>query len=391
MGKYDSLRNKAGFTWKVIGNVYALMEYEDISLYEYYTDVQASIQLYRNGRPRLREVFGDEIQMPAVSTPATSYGHVCGLGAIPMYPSNGEMAVTRLFDSLDEAVSQMKRLGDVDFAKTGIAPMHMAFRIRLQEAFPGEPVQYGASGQGPVTTAYLCNGERIFYELYDNPDLLLTYLELLTRSENAYHAFVSRAIMGRTPVDPSYGYIGDDSAALIPADMFPAFVLPFWEEQFLARTTKTRYIHCEGLRKSQLRYLEDVGIDSYDPSVSPLLVPKIIRDNCRIPFDWRLASFHLWNMSVQEITDFVFHLAADGASSTFLVLAQDMSEGGNLKKVQAYIAACKETVKVLAGGGSRDEVRTMASVKSGEAFWNAWTGYKGQGTADWNNSGQARG
>jgi len=376
MGKYDSLRKQNDFSWTVLGNVYTLMEYEQISLYEYYTDVKANIHLYRVGRPKLLEVFGEDIQMPSISTPHISYGHISGLGAPLRFPKDGEVAVDHMFGSLTEAVAHLQKQENVDYAKTGIAPMYMEMRGKLQEAFPGEPVNYGASGQGPITTAYLLNGEQIYYELYDNPDLLLTYLELITRSENTYLAFVQRDILGKNPLD--YRYMADDSAAFISPELFPTFVLPFWEKQYLARTTGNRDIHCEGLRVSQLGFLEAIGVDSYDPSVSPLLTPKLISNNCRIPFDWRLVSFHLWNMTVQQVRDFVFHMVADGASGTYLVLTENMSEGENLKKVFAYIDACKESVKVLQSGGNREDVRTMAQVKSGDTFWNSWLGYKGK-------------
>ena len=48
--KYDRLRKEQPFLWKVHGNVYAYMGYEEISLHEYYTEPNAVVQLYRNGR-----------------------------------------------------------------------------------------------------------------------------------------------------------------------------------------------------------------------------------------------------------------------------------------------------------------------------------------------------
>ena len=383
MDKYDTLRAETRFQWKVHGNIYAYMEYEGISLHEYYTDVDAVIQLYRNGRRRQREIFGDDVSLPDVGTPDISYGHVSGLGApLRFPPGDGEAAVERMFDGLAEAVAYMDRHAEVDFAKSGVIPRYLEFRTRLQEAFPGEPVRFGLSGQGPVTTAFLLNGEKIFYELYDDPDLLATYLGQLTRSENAYHRFVRRDIFGMDPVHPTYAYLADDAAAFVPPDFFPTHVLPFWEEQYRARTaTGERELHCEGLARPQLKFVERMGVDYFDPSISPLLIPPIVADEIRVPFLWRLASFHLWSMTVQEIADFVYHLVGDGASGTFLVLTQDMSEGMNLRKVQAYISACKESVRVLEAGGSRSDVRSLATVKSGPAFWANWDGYKGQGGA----------
>ena len=47
------------FNWRVVGDVSVLLEYENISLYEYNTDVKSIIKAYKNGRPKMREIFGD--------------------------------------------------------------------------------------------------------------------------------------------------------------------------------------------------------------------------------------------------------------------------------------------------------------------------------------------
>ncbi len=381
MDKYDTLRAETRFQWKVHGNVYAYLEYEGISLHEYYTDVNAVVQLYRNGRRKQREIFGDDVSVPDVSTPDISYGHLSGIGApLRFPPGDGEVAVERMFDGLAEAVAYMDRHADIDFGKAGAIPLYLDFKRRLQEAFPGEPVRLGLSGQGPVTTAFLLNGEKIFYELYDDPDLLATYLGQITRSENAFHRFMKRDVLGVDPIHPTYAYLADDAAAFVPPEFFPTHVLPFWEEQYRARTlTGERELHCEGLARPQLTFVERMGVDYYDPSISPLLIPPIVTEAIRVPFLWRLASFHLWNMTVQEIADFVYHLVGDGASGTFLVLTSNMSEGENLRRVQSYIGACRDAERILSAGGSREDVRSLASVKSGSDYWNRWTGFKGHG------------
>lgn len=380
MNKYDTLRANAGFSWKVFGNVYALMEYERVSLLEYYTDPDAGIRLFRDGRPKLTDLFGGDVVLPGVSTPDTSYGHVSALGAAIRYPGDGEMAVSQLFGSLKDGVAHLKALtGAEDYAHCGLVPAHLAYRKRLMQAFPGEPVNFGASGQGPVTTAYLLHGEEIFLELYDNPELLGEYLALLAASENRYHAFVRESILGVPAVNGTYGYLADDAAAFVPPGLFASMVLPHWEAQFRARTTGTRYLHCEDFRPAQLPFLEQAGVEYYDPSVSPELIPPVIRDRCPVPFDWRMVSYHLWAMTVQQVFDYVVHLAADGASGTYLVIAQNMSAGENLKKVQAYIEACKQVSAALAGGCTREGLRALASQPDGAAYWRSWIGYKGAG------------
>ena len=370
------MKNK--FNRRITGDVSVLLEYENVSLHEYYTDVDSVIRAYRSGRPKMKEIFGEDIIMPMIHTPSTGYGHASGLGAkITVPPGDGELSVSPMFDNLEEAVSHLKKSIGMDFSKTGIVPQHLAFRQKLTDAFPGEPFWFGACSQGVITTAFLLSGQEIYYELYDNPELLKEYLKLLTISITEYDEAISRLVYNCGHFNAESGYLADDCAALIPPGLFPEFVLNFWEMHYKACTIGKRNLHCEGLTVPHLKYIEEAKIDLYDPGVSPLLTPDLIAKNCGLQFEWRLAGFHLWNMTVQQVRDFVCHCAADGASGTFLCLTYNMSEGENLKKVQAYIETCKEVSKALEKGENRENIRSMAAQKNGKEFWNDWIGYKG--------------
>jgi hypothetical protein len=103
----------------------------------------------------------------------------------------------------------------------------------------------------------------------------------------------------------------------------------------------------EDLRPEQLHFLEEIGLWSYDPSVSFRVTPPIIVEHCRVPFSWRLVSFHYVEMSMQEVEDFVFQSCADGASGVTTNVAETMCSPERVEQVHAFIRAGKECKRRL--------------------------------------------
>ena len=166
--------------------------------------------------------------------------------------------------------------------------------------------------------------------------------------------------------------MADDIAAMVPPYLWPELVLPFWEQYYAGRTTGWRSAHVEDLRPPQLRFLEDIGLYRFDPSISPKLNPKTIAAECRVPFGWRLGSFHYAGLSEADVRDFVFQAAADGASWIFSYLASDMCDDVTAKKVQVFIRAGKEVKQMIDRGASREDVGMLVSTTGRRRFWDAW-------------------
>jgi hypothetical protein len=120
-----------------------------------------------------------------------------------------------------------------------------------------------------------------------------------------------------------------------------------------------------------------VPLSHYDPSISPKLTPPIIAEHCRVPFLWRLESFHYREMSVQEVEDFVFQSAADGASSVTTSVAETMCNQETVLKVHAFIRAGKEAKRLLDEGCPRAELAARVSPEGKRKLWDAWCGYAG--------------
>lgn len=368
---YDTARTETGFSYWVSGSQSALRELTGTPIREFNLDPEACIECYRRGRPLLREMFGDKVGLPGLSTPAISYGHVNGLGSELLFPEGGEVAQTHIYGSLEQGLTALRE--PVEWTEVGWAPYFLGFRERIQAAFPGEQVAWSWGGEGPITTAYELRGDGFFLDVYDQPELARQFLSAINRSVLDCERVVA-AVNGRTVYGPSAG-LCDDLASFIPPALFGDLVLTAWEEYYAARTDGARSAHVEDLRPEQLPFLETIGLSFFDPSISPKLNPQLVAAHCRVPFTWRLGCFHFREMEVQEVEDFVFQSCADGASSVHTFVAEGMCNEATVPKVQAFIRAAEEATALVAQGCSREEIAQRVSPAGREKLWGGWCGF----------------
>ena len=146
--------------------------------------------------------------------------------------------------------------------------------------------------------------------------------------------------------------IADDVAAMIPASLWPELVIPYWSRLFSALTDGKVSAHCEGLHPEQLPLLEELGLEFYDPSISPALTPELVSQHCRIPFAWLLPVFQVPQMSCDQVRQFVLRAAAAGASYLFYNISS-LPTLQQPEKALAFVEAANQVKEHLAAGGTR--------------------------------------
>jgi len=370
---YKSLRKERKFDWfvGVYGN--SLWTLAGIPVREYYLNPNACIEAYRKGRPLVRELFGDAATPPIpILSPMIKYGHVSTIGAKLNFPEGGEVHHIPPFASIDEGIKRLKET--IDFAASGMTPYYLEFYKKLQDAFPDEKVHLGWQWEGPITTVWELLGANFMYDLFDKPDSLREFMKLSTAGIVEYCRFFCK--IENTEVlnpEPDRGRLCDDIAAMVPSKMWPDFVLPFWN-MFYDGPTPGRILHCEDMRAEQLEHLEKISIVDYDPGISSKLNPKLINEGTRVPFGWRLGGFHYSSMTSQDVEDFVYQAAADGASYVHTHIEAAMCDEDTAKKVRAFVKAAKETKNLFDKGASRDEIAKRVTPAGKQKFWNNWLG-----------------
>lgn len=353
---YDRLRAERGFNWNVSASYGTLVGMTGVPIREFFLRPEACIEVYQRGRPMVRERFGPDVALPAPATPPVSYGHGNGLGAPLLFPEGGEVGHEPIYRSLAEGIEALAK--PVDFRSAGMAPFYIDFYHALQKAFPGETVGFGYTREGPLTTAYVVRGDEFFYDLMDEPVLVKEFLARLTESIIQFTHFMCD-LLGHPRMNADAAGLCDDIAAVVPPALFPDLVLPFWEQYFQGLTTGQRYAHVENLSAEQLPFLEEIGLDGYDPSISPKLTPRLIAQHCRVPFQWRLPGFHLPWMSSRDIEEFIRQAAADGASGVTTDL-HDCWDETVVDKIHTFIRVAREVKQMIDEGVPREQIATKS-------------------------------
>ena len=298
---YEKLRAQTPYSW-FVGSAYnALLQLTGIPIKEFNLNPAAGIEVYRKGRLLLRDLAGPEVALPGLATPPVSYGHIHALGAELIFPEDGEVNHSTLCNTLEEGVEILKK--PVDYAKVGMFPFYLDYREKMKAAFPNENVHLSMGYEGPITTAYTLRRDDFFYDPHDNPELTKEFLRLIIVSLLDYCRFWAK-VNGRPEIEPESAGMCDDIASMISPAMWPDFVIPYVNQFFEGRTTGMRNAHIEDLRPEHLHLLEDIGLVYFDPSISPKISPKDLNANCRVPFGWRLGSFHYDSMDCQDVQDF---------------------------------------------------------------------------------------
>lgn len=331
-----------------------------------FTDLDAIVEAYAKGRPLAEELFGPDVGMGGPGWAGNSYGHVNALGGELTFPEGSEVGASPIYGSLDEGIAALRR--DVDFEKQGMFPFYLDLWERLKRAFPDYELPFtGFKAEGPVTSAWLLRGHDFFMDILDQPEKAKEYLDLVTSSEIKYNKLIRR-INGQPEVTESGQGLADDGAAMISPALWPELVMPILERHYAEQTRGLRGAHIEDLKVEHLPFLDELRLSSYDPSVSLKLTPALIRDNCRVPFVWRLIGWqfsggHSLSRTLEEIKQWVVGAAADGASGVSCVFGRAMCAPGGVEQVHAFIRAGKRVQRLLEEGCPRGALRQRADAR----------------------------
>ncbi len=327
------------FGW-FVGSALATLPYlSGIELGEFYLNPETCARSFRVGRRRLKELFGDDITLPVISCAPLSYGHLACLGAKIIIPRSSEPVVRPAYATIDEAIGNLER--GTRFEENELFNHYLRTQEYLKREFPDEDVKFSGFGwEGPITSAVLLRGLGFFTDLHRQPSKTRRYLELLTDSIVEF-IHLTRRINKEPLVNPDGTGLVDDLSSHINHKLWPEFVVPYWDRLYLKTTSGRRTVHCENLSPDHLKFLEEVGIVHFDPSVSAKLSPKIIKEKTTVPFTWRLPSFRLLDMSSDGVREWVKQVTEEGATHVHLYIEEVMCEGENPNKVHAFIQQSK--------------------------------------------------
>lgn len=356
--KQADRRTEVPFTWYVSGGMSLYAELAGVEFDRLFRDAEAIARAYTVGEPLARAKFGPDVRYGGPGWAGISYGHVNCLGSELIFPADSEVAHTPIYGSLPAGIDALQQ--EVDWARAGMMPFYLELWDELKERLPGCDIPFGGFGlEGPLTTAWELRGHGFFMDVYDDPALCQEFLRLVTDSIIDYAAFLAR-VNGRSPFSEVGVGMCDDLSSLLNPTMWPEMVVPFHERYFAQQTSGRRSAHIENLVPAHLPYLDVLRLDSFDPSVSPMLTPRDVRDRCQVPFYWRMNAMQLRDMEPGQIRRFVLDSVADGASGVFLLLSRTMLDEGSVNKVHVFIDAARDVEEHLEQGLSRESLQRRA-------------------------------
>ena len=156
----------------------AKLFYTDINRRDFFRDKELCRIVQDVGAKALREVFDERVSIVPPSCPHFSYGHLSSIGAKLNHPDNSEPNVIPMFDSIEEGIKWLKK--DFDFADCDMFRHFYDTYLYLKESFTDEKINFSYGKQGPITSAVLLRGQDFFMDVYDKPELVCEFLELLT-------------------------------------------------------------------------------------------------------------------------------------------------------------------------------------------------------------------
>lgn len=344
-------REEVPFQWSATTGMSTYGVLAGVPKDQLFLSAETIAEAYRVGMPRAREAYGPDVSLTGPRWLGISYGHANTLGCDLIFPEDSEMGHEPVHDSLEEGIEALQE--DVDFESSGMFPFFLDLWEELQTLFPDENIPFRGFGwEGPITTGWTLRGHGFFTDLMDRPELTAQYISLVIDSIIDYAKTIAR-INGEPEVSETAMGICDDISAMVPPRMWPDLVLPFLQRYYSRLTTGRRNAHIEDLSVPHLHYLDELGLSFYDPSVSPKLTPALIRDNCRVPFGWRLNSTHYPQRSCSDIQRWVFEAAAGGASRVWTYATWPMCTP---EKVGAFIGAARRVEELLEDGCKRTEL-----------------------------------
>ncbi len=354
-------REDVPFTWSAGCGMPAYSTLAGVPFDQIFLSADAIREAYVKGRPMAEALFGPDVGMGGPTWAGISYGHASCLGSKLIFPPDSEVAHTPIYGSLTEGIAALKR--EVDFTTQGMFPFYIDLWEQLKRVFPNERIGFHFKPEGPITTGWVLRGHEFFIELLTEPELVREYLHAATASIVSYSRMLNR-VNGRPEVEPEWGGVADDIAAMVPPDRWPDLVIPFLNHYFTGLTTGLRSAHIEDLGVRHLPHLDRMGLSRFDPSVSPKLTPRLIREHCRVPFQWRLNSTHYVDRSPEDVRRWVFEAAAEGAAGVFTGVAREMCyperREDSAAKLRAFASAARRVKELLDDGCAREALMQYA-------------------------------
>jgi uroporphyrinogen-III decarboxylase len=309
-------------------------EYAGTRQGDYYTDLEVYVRTERVYRDRFAAATG---YRPPVSwsVPVPAYEGVAALGGELRFPADHQPMIANLG-------RVVRTPGEVDALSAPEPWMCARFRenIRrmqaLRDMVAERPIGLSAGQEGPVTTAVLLRGMDFFTDCVTDPVHAHRLLAVCTDTYIAF-ARTTRDVTGGRP----YGTVGiaDDHAGNLSPEMWPEFVLPYYERIYKELQATRRTMHTELVRPQHLPLLATLQLDHVNFGENQYLSVRDVVQALDVPFDWHIKTVSEMQQGTPEQIQSTYRRAvADGAPA----MACELTVDTPVENIRAFLEVARQ-------------------------------------------------
>ncbi len=273
--------------WRLTFPIEVQCEYTGIPQDAYYTDLEKMIQVCDIFPERFNEATGYRPQL-SYAPPRTAYEGVAALGGVIVFARDHQPMI-RNQGRILTAPEQVDTLCAPDPWQNKRFLQSVVWQRELEQRFPGQIGPNSLAGQeGPVTTAGLLRGQEFFLDCLTDPQRAHRLLDVCTetyirfyKASDAAHGITDRQTIG----------IADDYAGLIKPEMWPEFVLPYYQRIIAALGAQGCHMHTELVRREHLPLLRDIKLASLNFGEDQYITAQdALTALPGIPFGWHILT-----------------------------------------------------------------------------------------------------
>jgi uroporphyrinogen-III decarboxylase len=283
---------------------WAIAEAGGVRLDQLHTDAEAICKGVDAARP-VAERLGIDAPIPKLA--GFCYAPLAELGLPIEFPEDSE-PIARPIIGTPEEIDTLEEPDD--YLASPVTQQRLRVVDELKRLHPDAGTGIGHMVEGPVTTAVLIYGHDFLMLPTDDPERAHRLLDFSVRSMLHYAEAVYANWGGA--IEPSPRGFPDDFAGMFAPAQFEEFVVPYWDRLYDGLKSTRRSVHSELLHVEHLPFLEQLGLEHYDPSADQYLTPEQLRDHCPCPFSLSIHPWHVHDMSTDELEDYYRHLSSFG-------------------------------------------------------------------------------
>ncbi|MBN1641645.1 MAG: hypothetical protein JXA09_10450 [Anaerolineae bacterium] len=328
------MTGKRSIPWRLAIPAEVRCEYAGTQQGAYYTDLDVYLRTERLFAERFEEATGYR-PPPSWALPMAAYEGVAALGGELVFPADHQPMIANQGRVL-RTPEEVDALGaphpwTVERFRENIERWQ-ALRKRL----PGQRVGFSAGQEGPVTTAVLLRGADFFLDCATDPARAHHLLAVCTDTYIAFSRTV-RDVTGGRPRDPVG--IADDHAGNLSPDMWPTFVLPYYDRIYAELEAGRRSMHTELVRPAHLSLLASLRLDHINFGENQYLTVRDVVRALDVPFDWHIKTVsEMQQGTPAQVREAYRRAVADGAPA----MSCELTVGTPVENIRAFIEIGQE-------------------------------------------------